>query len=186
MPSTNADLNSTVFAKTETGQREIATRALGLNPMARRLLILVDGKRYGKDLAPMVAGHDLADLLTQLMDKSCIEIVSVGDHATQPKTDRVAPSTSQESAGLDAYLARLPAAETRTPKDVESARNFMMNTVNTVFQQNTRLTLMEAIFSCKTTEDVRRVYLKWAETMSSSSIGAKRLPDFQEKLSKVL
>jgi len=80
----------------------------------------------------------------------------------------------------------LPEASSRSAKDVEMARNFMTNTVNTIFQANTRLTLLEAIFACKTAEDARRVYPKWAETIASSSIGAKRLPDFREKLFKVL
>ncbi|MCI4441460.1 MAG: hypothetical protein JHC36_09665 [Tibeticola sp.] len=66
------------------------------------------------------------------------------------------------------------------------ARNFMMNTVNTIFQPNTRLSLLEAIFACKTVEEVRRVYPRWAETIASSTIGAKRLPEFREKLFKVL
>jgi hypothetical protein len=33
---------------------------------------------------------------------------------------------------------------------------------------------------------VRRVYPRWAETIASSTIGAKRLPEFREKLFKVL
>ena len=80
----------------------------------------------------------------------------------------------------------LPDPTTRTAKEVDMARHFMMNTVNTIFQANTRLTLLEAIHACKSVEDVRRVYPKWAETIGSSAIGAKRLPEFREKLFKVL
>ena len=80
----------------------------------------------------------------------------------------------------------LPDPSERSAKDVEMARNFMMNTVNTVFQPNTRLSLLEAIASCKTAEDTRRVYPRWAETIASSTIGARRLPEFREKLFQVL
>ena len=63
MLDANIDLNLSVFTKTGLGLQEIQARALGLLPMARRLLILMDGKRNGKELAPMVAGHDFSDLL---------------------------------------------------------------------------------------------------------------------------
>lgn len=57
------DLNRAIFAKTSQGQQEIATRAQGLNPMQRRLLILIDGKRNGAELAPMVVGQDLREMV---------------------------------------------------------------------------------------------------------------------------
>lgn len=153
--------------------------------MVRRLLILVDGKRSYQELSTFVAGHDLTALLEELQTKGCVEATALSPVAAIPKApaanpaNPVAPTTTHE-------LAKLPAASTRTAKDVDMARHFMMNTVNTVFQQNTRLTLMEAIFSCKTVEDVRHVYPKWAETMRSSVIGARRLPEFHEKLFQVL
>ena len=51
MPDAKIDLNLSVCAKTALGSLEIQSRALGLLPMARRLLILIDGKRSGKELA---------------------------------------------------------------------------------------------------------------------------------------
>lgn len=182
MPGNSSDLTNAILAKTEAGQQEIATRALGLNPLLRRLLILVDGKRNATELAPMVSGQDVAELLGQLLEKGCIEIIKVVAPTPAPN---LTPAVHVD-AGTEAYLATLPPPETRTAKDVDMARNFMMNTVNTVFQSNTRLTLIETIFACQTPEDARRAYVKWAETMQSSIVGSKRLPEFQEKLAKVL
>ena len=85
-----------------------------------------------------------------------------------------------------AELASLPPPESRSSKDIEMARNFMTNTINTIFQPNTRLTLLEALLAGKTSQDLRRVYLSWATTMSTSAMGTKRLPEFREKLFKVL
>ena len=177
------DIDRAIFAKTVTGQQEIQSRALKLGPLPRRLLILIDGKRDGKELAPLVAGHDLASMISHLIEKNCIEHVRGGTTPMVPDPIAAPPAAAKKTP---TDTSTLPPAATRSAKEVEMARNFMTNTVNTVFQPNTRLTLLEAIFACKTVEDVRKVYPKWVETISSSAIGTKRLPEFREKLFKVL
>lgn len=184
MPDSLADLNASIFAKTIAGQQEVASRSLGLTPLLRRLLIMVDGKRSAGELAPLVVGHDLADLFMQLQEKGCVELVRVV--AAQPAPTPTASAQNPETTDQDAFLATLPPAETRTAKDVEMARNFMTNTTNTVFGQNTRFTLMEEIFACKTAYDTRRVYLLWAASMQTSIIGSKRMSEFQGKIAQVL
>ena len=182
MTAAALDLIHAVFAKTAAGQQEIQSRALGLGPLPRRLLVLVDGKRSGLELAVFVPGQDIEVLLNQLMTLGCIEAHAPAPAVAAPKP--AAPSASV--AGSDADLAGLPAAESRSAKDVEMARNFMTNTTNSVFGMNLRLSTVEAIFDCQTTEDLRRVYPLWVATMNSSGVGAKRLPEFHEKLFKVL
>jgi acyl-CoA-binding protein len=66
------------------------------------------------------------------------------------------------------------------------ARNFMVNTVNTEYDQDSRLTLIETISRAASTEEVRQAYLLWQQAMEGDRAGAKRLPDFREKLFKVL
>lgn len=183
MTDAATDFEHTIFGKSATGSQEIQSRTLGLSPLLRRLLILIDGKRKFQELTVFVSGNDLATLLGELLEKGCIEAVSVVAVAPAPPAP-VTPTAALQP--VDEYVAKLPPAHTRTPKQVDMARHFMMNTINTVFQQNTRLTLMEAIFGCKTVEDVRRVYPKWADTMNASVIGAKRMPEFREKLFQVL
>lgn len=196
MPDARLDLDHAVFAKTALGQQEIASRTLGLGMMTRRLLILIDGKRSAPELTPMVGGHDLRALLAELLGKGCIERSNA---ATTPSTPPAATAQSEQltapalapapapTAGAGgADLSNLPAPETRSPTDVTMARNFMTNTVNTIFQPYTRLTLLEAIANCKTAQDARTVYPLWSETIGSSAIGARRLPEFREKLFKVL
>ncbi len=211
-----ADFEHAVFVKTAVGQQEIKARALGLDPMQRRLLILVDGKHPGAELAPLLAGNDLAALLQVLLDKQCIERTAATSAAT-PTTVAIATAGATaatsappqpvnaastaapaaptadprdpvpaSSAGLDADLANLPPADSRSQANVVMARNFMTNTVNTIFQPYTRLTLLEAIANCTTAHDTRRVYALWAQTIAGSAIGAKRLPEFRDKLFRVL
>ena len=180
MPAAALDLIHAVFAKTAVGQQEIQSRSLGLGPMPRRLLVLVDGRRSGQDLAVFAAGQDIEALLSQLMEIGCIEAQAPIETVPAPRT----AAAGQSVPGGE--LANLPPPESRSPNDVEMARNFMTNTTNTVFGMNLRLSTVEAIFGCQTTEDLRRVYPLWVETMNSSGVGAKRLPEFREKLFKVL
>lgn len=198
MPDSLSQVDETVFVKTAAGQQEIQSRTLGLGLMARRALILIDGKRKGLELSPMLGGHDLRTLLQELLGKGCIEPLAPAQTqlATPPvpapqqstAAPSVAASPAQPSAGniSDAELSQLPPAASRSPADLTMARNFMTNTVNTIFQPYTRLTLLEAIANCKTAEDSRKVYTLWAQTIGSSAIGNKRLPEFREKLFKVL
>ena len=52
-----------VFAKTRKGQDEIATKAGGLSPRVRRVLIFVDGKRTVDDLRSLLQSDDLQHTL---------------------------------------------------------------------------------------------------------------------------
>jgi hypothetical protein len=179
------DLDHAIFAKTETGQREIKTRELGLPPLVRRLLILIDGKRTGRELAPMLMGQSLDQLLAELIDKECVSLAEV---VVPPSATVARPNAlvSPQDAGANAALAALPPADSRSDKNLEMARNFMTNTVNMEFGANMRLSLIEAIANCSTPTELRQVYPTWYNTMNSSKSGAKELPKLVEKLFRVL
>ena len=175
MLDTTMDLDNAVFAKTEIGQREIKTRELRLPPLVRRLLILIDGQRCGKELAPMLMGQSLDQLMAELIDKECVSLVA-------PDNAPVAP----EAAAALASLAALPPPDSRSEKNLDMARNFMTNTLNAEFGLNMRLSLIEAIANCTTSADLRKIYPTWHSTMNSSKGGAKELPKLVEKLFHVL
>ncbi|MDZ7919376.1 hypothetical protein [Rhodoferax sp.] len=185
MSSVPIEVTLTVFEKTELGHREIQSRELGLDPLTRRVLILIDGKRTYSELAILVPSSDLKERMQALHSKECIAATVVAPIASEAKAP-MAKAANSATLTISDELAKLPPAETRTAKEADMARNFLMNTVNTVFEQNTRLTLMEAIFAARTTEQLRKVYPKWVETMKGSVIGTKRLPEFREKLFQVL
>ena len=83
-------------------------------------------------------------------------------------------------------LAQLPPAETRTEQDLEKARNFMTNTVNTIFGYHNRILLIESIFSCQSSSRLRNVYPAWAQALATNDTGKKRLPELSQKLFTVL
>lgn len=173
------DLTATTFFKTSVGQQEIQTRALGLPSLIRRVLVLVDGKRSGKELAAFVGGEEnIAEVLGQLMAHGCID----AQEAAKPMHAAGACGEPDDVAAL----ASLPHAALRSPKEVEMARNFMINTTNNVFGQNMRLSLIKSIMNCQGAEELRHVFPVWASNMASSSAGAKDLPELRERLLRVL
>lgn len=174
------DLFSASFAKTEIGQREIQTRSLGLPPLVRRLLVLVDGQKTGRDLAVFAGSTEVEPLLQELLAKGCVEA------RARTRASEASPARSVKPQVEAAAVASLPDVASRSPSENEMARNFMTNTVNTVFGQHARLSLIETIARAKGTDGLRLAYLSWLKAMEEDRTGAKRLPDLREKLFKVL
>jgi len=173
------DLTKLVYSKTETGQQEIQSRSLGLPLKVRGALVLVDGRRTGAELAALT-GVDIVPVLEQLMAQGCIE-----SHAP-PRQSRSEAATEAEPEPDKADLSSLPPAASRDAKQIDMARNFMMNTVNSVFGHHMRLTLISSIYDCKTADALRQIYPVWEEAMAGNRAGAKRLPEMREKLFAVL
>lgn len=186
------DLTAAIFSKTPAGQQEIQSRALGLAPLVRRILVLVDGKRSGRDLSAFVSGSDdIEQILGALLSQGCVA-AEVPSKAAVPAAKAAAPAASAASAAsetaapaADALLG-LPAAETRTAKDNDMARNFMINSINSIIGQQMRVSLIHDIFHAGSTEALRTVYHAWAASMAGHGMGSKRLPELREKLFKVL
>lgn len=176
------EFSNVIFGKTAVGQDEIKTKGLGLLPMQRRTLILIDGKKSGAELAVFAAGQDIAAMLTQLLELGCIERLA------EVKAEPAKIDKSQDAGGPSAPdLSSLPPAESRSAKDLDMARNYMTNTSNTMFGLNMRLTLIEAIFASRTVEDLRAVYPMWEDAMlNGTATSAKRFPELRRDLFKHL
>lgn len=175
-----------VFAKTPTGQEEIQRRALGLPPLARRLLVLVDGRRTVAELAAFVPDQDAAAWLDVLLEKACIEAIAAPKAAAAPPQAQPSRPAPPPPAAADDPLAGLPPPEYRSAQQVEMARNFMINTINTLLEQNSRLTLVEQIFASTGAAELRLHYAAWEAAISGSWMGARRLPELRKKLFAVL
>jgi hypothetical protein len=183
MPDTS-DLPSAVFAKTEMGQQEIQTRSLGLSPLVRRILVLADGKKNGGELAAFLPSADgIQAVLKQLLSLGCLRAEDGGQAASQRAT---AASVDAASEAFFDSIPGLPPPEMRSAKDNEMARNFMVNSINSIIGQQMRISLITDIAGAKGTEGLRSVYIAWQASMADHSVGKKRLPELTEKLFKVL
>lgn len=182
--SDTLDMSSAVFAKTELGQQEIQTRSLGLSPLVRRILVLADGKKSGGELAAFLPNADgIHAVLEELVGLGCLRAEGGGQADSQPATGASAESSS--AAFFDS-IPGLPPAEMRSAKDNEMARNFMVNSINSIIGQQMRISLIINISHAETTESLRTVYHAWEATMADHGMGKKRLPELRDKLFKVL
>ena len=111
MADAPSNLTAAIYAKTAQGQQEIQSRALGLTPLARRVLVLVDGKRSGQDLSTFVPGGDITAQLTELLTRDCIEAVGVAQQAPSPAAAPAKPHAPDEHD-----LAGLPPPNRAAPK----------------------------------------------------------------------
>lgn len=186
MPDT-IDLNRTVFGKTPLGQQEIQSRSLNLTPLVRRVLVLVDGKRSGAELSVFLVGKgDIDVVLAQLLELGCIEAVAAHSRPAPLPSAAESDPASATGEGDGVAIAGLPPADRRSAKENEMARNFMINSVNGIIGQHTRLTLIENIARAQGTDGLRKVYPSWETTMRDHVVAARRLPELREKLFKVL
>ena len=181
MADVPSNLTAAIYAKTAQGQQEIPSCSLGLTPLARRILVLVDGKRSGQDLSTFGPGGEISAQLTELLSRDCIEAVGVAQPAASPAAAPAKPHAPDE---ID--LSGLPPAESRSAKELDMARNFMTNTVNNIFGHHNRISLLEAIHGCKSSSELRHVYVAWAQALETNATGKKRLPGLREKLFAVL
>lgn len=187
------DLTKAIFAKTPLGQQEIQSRSLGLVPLVRRILVLTDGKRSYAELAALLPeGSDVGEMIQVLLDQGCIQVHAVVNapvalSASVPPA--LTPGDASAGAGPGVAAQMIPGlvpAHSRSAKDNDMARHFMINSVNAIIGQGMRVSLIHDIFHADTTEKLREVYFAWEASMSNHGMGARRLPELRGKLFKVL
>lgn len=162
------------YAKTPKGQEEIETRNHGLHPRARRVLILVDGKRQLEDLRGLCAVQDLEATISLLEQDGYIEALA-------------AAAPNAETAANDATQAGFrPLPEGVVTAELELARNFIINTLRTFTGPYAKLTLMERAQGAQSHEQMRSVYADWRRAISESPQGSKRIEELSEQLLAVI
>ena len=103
MADVPSNLTAAIYAKTAQGQQEIPSRSLGLTPLARRILVLVDGKRSGQDLSTFAPGGEISAQLTELLSRDCIEAVGVAQPAALPQLRATSLSDIRKKPGRTEY-----------------------------------------------------------------------------------
>ena len=71
--------DSLVYVKTAKGIAEVAGRTAGLNLSARRVLIMIDGRRSIGELAPLLRPGEIDGVIGQLEQQGLVQRVGGGD-----------------------------------------------------------------------------------------------------------
>ena len=93
-----------VYSKTSKGVAEVAARSAAVSMVARRVLIMVDGKRTVADLALLMKPGELTGVLAQLASQGFIGRVQSADAArplTRPMDTSSATALDINSVGVE-------------------------------------------------------------------------------------
>lgn len=165
-----------VFAKTRKGQDEIASRSGGLTPRERRLLIFADGKRSLDELQRMLQADDLRPLLEKLRQAGYIEAVDAPSQAASPSAAPVLPTIT--------VFRTLP--EARDPKQLELARNYLVNSLKTFCSPQANQQLIAAALAAKTHEELRWQFEPWLHAITQTLQGKLRAEELRAHLLRII
>lgn len=185
---------SAIFAKTRKGQDEIEQRSAGLGPRARRLLILLDGKRALDDVRALMPDPKLDETLAVLVDGAFIEVSGGAPAAASVATPVATPvatwvATSVAPAAAASAPAAAPALADERPHDparLEQARNFMINSMRTFNGPYGNIALMTRVKDSANAADLRALVGEWSDSINLTKAGRQRAEELKSKLLEVL
>jgi hypothetical protein len=100
---------------------------------------------------------------------------------------RSAPALDQNTpTGAAGVLRSLPDASLRSAKEIDMARNFMINTLTMTFGHHHCVSLVDALHNCTDSIGLRDKFLDWYKLMESTRSSAKELPSLVKRLTSVL
>ena len=165
-----------VFAKTPKGHDEIATKAGGLSPRVRRLLIFVDGKRSVEELRGMLPADDLQHTLGMLEEEGYIEFHDIAG----------IPPGAVSPAALPPITAFSELPGTLDPVRLQQARNFMINTLNAFVGALGTSSLLDRLENATGHVDLRALYDEWYHAIVMSRDGKREAESLRGKLLNVI
>lgn len=148
-----------VYAKTAKGTAEVANRAGGLSLAARRVLIMVDGKRTVGELAPLLRPGEIETVLTSLETQGYVQRVG--------GVETAASAHGPIGVALDPLTGE--ATEERTMVTLEEAKRRAVRALNDRLGPDAE-TMALRIEACKTSEELRE-RLKEAERLVAAVLG---------------
>ena len=166
-----------VYAKTPKGHEEITSRAGGLTPRVRRVLIFVDGKRTVDELRGMLQSDDLQHTLGMLEEDGYIAA------AAASSTHGMVSAPAAALPPISAF-GELPA--TPDPVRLQQARNFMGNTLKTFVGSLGTSSLLDRIENANGHTGLRGLYDEWHQTITTSRDGRREAEGLRTKLLLVI
>lgn len=166
-----------VFSKTEKGREEMAKRSHGLNPVQRRVLIIIDGSKSFEALAEMipamVSSGQLRDILAYLLEYGFIVAVEDEQKAQMP-----IPASSSGTAAASAALTDDPAA-------IRLVKDFMTTTAQT-YLGLLSAPLIQRIEQARTAPQLMSVAGQWNMALRDSAQGKRFADPYLEQVRSAL
>jgi hypothetical protein len=151
-----------IYAKTARGAAEVAQRSAGLSLAARRVLIMVDGKRSAEDLTPFAPPGQFDELLQRLVQLNLVEQIGAS-----PAAAATAP-------------ARPPSGEPRTLLTLDEAkRRAVRGLVERLGPEADGIA--SAIERCRSADELAE-RLRQAERLLAGMLGAEAAARYLQEL----
>lgn len=156
-----------VYAKTARGIAEVGTRSDAVSLSARRVLIMIDGKRPLAELAPLSSTGDIGPIVEQLEAQGMVQLVSAGV-PTDPPTDLGAADAAEDLAE-ERLVASFDAFKRRAVRELSDRLGPDAEV------------MAVRIEHCRTTDDLRQRLLE-AERLVAGMLGDAQAQDFLRAL----
>lgn len=171
---------SEVFSKTDQGQQEIKTRAGGLTQRVRQVLIFVDGKRDITALRKMLPADDLEPTLQALQEQGYIAAIIIQEPA--PIMSMVSAEVMPPPIGT--MFRELP--PTPGTKELELARNFMVNTLKRFTGPYATISLIEKVYAAQSHAEMRMQFDHWVDAIVKAHAGKHRTDELRSALLEII
>ncbi|NMM26078.1 MAG: hypothetical protein HHJ12_02035 [Glaciimonas sp.] len=176
---------STIFSKTEQGQEEIKTRSGSLTQHVRQVLIFVNGKRDMDALRKMLPTDDLESTLQMLQEQGYIEAVEMTEiHDSEPVSISPLVPVEKTSMPTGSIFRDLPL--TPSTKELELARNFMMNTLKSFTGPYATISLIEKVEAAQSHTEMRAQFNHWIDAIIQTHPGKQRADELRSALLKII
>ncbi|MGV8893761.1 MAG: hypothetical protein ACOH2K_12620 [Burkholderiaceae bacterium] len=166
---------SKVFSKTDQGQEEIKTHAGGLKQRVRQVLIFVDGKRDITALRKMLPADDIEQTLQALQEQGYIAATEITeDPASGPA----------QATPIGTVFRELPPKP--ATKELELARNFMVNTLVRFTGPYATLSLVEKVYAAQSHAEIRMQFDHWVDAIVKAHAGKQRTDTLRISLLEII
>jgi hypothetical protein len=167
---------SLIYAKTPKGVAEVGARGAQLSMVARRVLIMMDGKRTVDDLAVYVRAGEIGAIITQLESEGLAEKAGTAAATT------VAPLAVTETAPAEAPAVAPPVPEERDlgPITLEEVKRRAVRELNDRLGPEADVIAMR-IEACRNIDEFRE-RVRDAERYVAAALGAAAAQDYLRAL----
>jgi hypothetical protein len=165
-----------IYAKTPKGVAEVGARSAQLSMVARRVLIMMDGKRTVDDLSVLVRPGEIEAVVTQLESEGLAEKAGAVVAAT------IAPRTisGQAPREMPAVAAPVPEEPDLAPITLEEVKRRAVRELNERLGPEADLMAMR-IEACKSIDEFRD-RVRDAERYVTAALGAAAAQDYVRAL----
>ncbi|MFN3566984.1 MAG: hypothetical protein ACK4V1_13485 [Burkholderiaceae bacterium] len=167
-----------VYTKTAKGVAEVAARGGVLSLSARRILIMVDGKRSVADLAPLARPGEIDGLIATLEAQGFIQRMHDAEPAAAASTRRVPDAPTV--AGVELHTLGSESAEERTLLTLDEAKRRTVRALTDRLGPDAEVISMR-IEQCRTADELRE-RVKEAERIIGGLLGQAAVADFVRAL----